>query len=340
MLPTKTETKEEHVASDDSERVVYRVVYNDGNPDHLQALISAKNVFANQLPKMPKEYIARLVLDRNHRTMVIQQGCRVIGGICYRPFFSQRFAEIVFCAVQSVEQGKGYGRHIMAHLKEHVKTEGIDHFLTYADNYAIKYFAKQGFSKVLSMCPDRWKGWIKDYDGATLMECAIAREVNYLQLSELLAAQRHAVFERVSLISGTHKVYPGINTFPMDPSQIPGLAEAGWNAAQYPPPRALSALGSLKESWAFRKPVDATTVHDYYTYIKEPMDLQTMGEKLDAGRYTRVEDFSRDMALIVTNCRKYNGPGTSYTRHVEDMWRAYRDLIARHFPGQHVSESV
>jgi histone acetyltransferase len=334
-------------STDDS--VIYRVVFNDGNPDHLQALVAAKNVFANQLPKMPKEYIARLVVDRNHRTMVIQQGQRVIAGICYRPFFTQRFAEIVFCAVQSVEQGKGYGRYIMAHLKEHVKSEGIDHFLTYADNNAIKYFAKQGFTKVLAMCPDRWKGWIKDYDGATLMECAISREVNYLELPALIAAQRHAVFERIMQISNTHRVYPGLESLPAAPASIPGLAEAGWQPNAYPKPRLtsreavllvarlgamLKVLYSLKEAWAFRKPVDGAVVLDYYSVIKEPMDLQTMRQKLNAGAYSTLKQFTKDVALVVGNCKRYNGAQTTYYRHAEDTWTAYVKLVQQHFPDE------
>lgn len=60
---------------------------------------------------------------------------RVIGGITFRPFASQAFAEIVFCAITSTEQVKGYGTRLMNQLKEHVKTEGVEYFLTYADNY-------------------------------------------------------------------------------------------------------------------------------------------------------------------------------------------------------------
>jgi len=39
----------------------------------------------------------------------------------------------------------------MNHLKEQAKREGLRYFLTYADNYAIGYFRKQGFSKTLGM---------------------------------------------------------------------------------------------------------------------------------------------------------------------------------------------
>jgi histone acetyltransferase len=56
---------------------------------------------------MPKEYIARLVYDRNHRSLaIVKRGLKVVGGICYRPFENRGFAEIVFCAVASSEQVK------------------------------------------------------------------------------------------------------------------------------------------------------------------------------------------------------------------------------------------
>ena len=40
---------------------------------------------------------------------------------------------------------QGYGSHLMNHLKDYVRQShiGVDHFLTYADNYAVGYFKKQ-----------------------------------------------------------------------------------------------------------------------------------------------------------------------------------------------------
>jgi hypothetical protein len=35
-------------------------------------------------------------------------------------------------------------------LKMHAITEGVEYFITYADNYATGYFKKQGFSRVSS----------------------------------------------------------------------------------------------------------------------------------------------------------------------------------------------
>lgn len=68
----------------------------------------------------------------------------VLGGITYRPFNHRKFAEIVFCAITSSEQVKGYGSHLMNHLKDYISEyTQVRHFLTYADNYAIGYFKKQ-----------------------------------------------------------------------------------------------------------------------------------------------------------------------------------------------------
>ena len=71
-------------------------------------------------------------------------GDLVVGGITMRIFKEYKFAEIVFCAITSTEQVKGYGSFLMNYLKEYVKSvAGITHFLTYADNYAVGYFKKQ-----------------------------------------------------------------------------------------------------------------------------------------------------------------------------------------------------
>lgn len=61
----------------------------------------SQEIFHQQLPKMPKEYIVRLVFDRNHHSIVLTKKGVPIGGITYRPFVEQKFGEIAFCAVAS-----------------------------------------------------------------------------------------------------------------------------------------------------------------------------------------------------------------------------------------------
>lgn len=59
-----------------------------------------------------------MVFDRNHESMVIvKDDGKVIGGICFRVFEQERFAEIAFLAITSNEQVRGYGTRLMNKLK-------------------------------------------------------------------------------------------------------------------------------------------------------------------------------------------------------------------------------
>ena len=103
--------------------VTFKRVVNDGNDDSSVALVALKNIFSRQLPKMPKEYIVRLVFDRRHISLALLKQGRIIGGICYRPYDDQRFGEIAFCAVSGTEQVRGYGTLMMNHLKAMVQKD-------------------------------------------------------------------------------------------------------------------------------------------------------------------------------------------------------------------------
>ncbi|KAB5557503.1 hypothetical protein DKX38_008412 [Salix brachista] len=168
---------------------------NDDVDEHMVWLIGLKNIFARQLPNMPKEYIVRLVMDRSHKSVMVIRRNHVVGGITYRPYDSQRFGEIAFCAITADEQVKGYGTRLMNHLKQHARdVDGLTHFLTYADNNAVGYFIKQGFTKEICLEKDRWQGYIKDYDGGILMECKIDQKLPYTDLSTMIRRQRQPVF--------------------------------------------------------------------------------------------------------------------------------------------------
>nr|GEV44152.1 histone acetyltransferase GCN5 isoform X1 [Tanacetum cinerariifolium] len=81
-------------------------VSNDNVDEHMIWLIGLKNIFARQLPNMPKEYIVRLVMDRGHKSVMVIRRNTVVGGITYRPYMSQKFGETAFCAITSDEQVK------------------------------------------------------------------------------------------------------------------------------------------------------------------------------------------------------------------------------------------
>ncbi|WVZ58996.1 hypothetical protein U9M48_009206 [Paspalum notatum var. saurae] len=223
---------------EDSGRLKFLCYSNDDVDEHMIWLIGLKNIFARQLPNMPKEYIVRLVMDRTHKSMMVIRNNIVVGGITYRPYASQRFGEIAFCAITADEQVKGYGTRLMNYLKQHARdADGLTHFLTYADNNAVGYFVKQGFTKEITLDKERWQGYIKDYDGGILMECKIDPKLPYVDLATMIRRQRQAIDEKIRELSNCHIVYSGIDFqkkeagIPrrlMKPEDIPGLREAGW----------------------------------------------------------------------------------------------------------------
>ncbi|KAK2958545.1 putative Histone acetyltransferase gcn5 [Blattamonas nauphoetae] len=187
---------------------------HEGSPQSLVLLVALKNLFSRQLPKMPREYITRLVFDRNHHSiMCLKNRVQVVAGITMRVFHEIGLGEIAFCAVDMNEQVRGYGNRIMAHAKEYARSIGLTFFLTYADNFAMEYFKKQGFSETITTPMSVWGGYLKDYDESTMMECIINPNIHYLRSSEMVNRQRALLLKRLSQISEANKVY--------DPPQRP-----------------------------------------------------------------------------------------------------------------------
>lgn len=326
----------------------FQVVSNDGKPEHMIWLIGVKNIYSQQLPNMPKEYIVRLVLDRNHQSMVIIKNGKAVGGITMRPFFEQGFAEISFCAITASEQVRGYGTRLMNHTKEYVKSRGIDQCVTYADNYAIGYFKKQGFQKAPPGGDPRWEGYIKDYDGGTLMECNINPKIPYLNIPEMVSQQQEMIQKKIMSLTNSQRIFPGLS-FPtdgtaMDPYAIPGVAEAGWKPREKPSLRgSLDQTLTLEErlqsmllqvkrhssAWPFHEAVDGDVVRDYYKIIAKPMHLTQAEKKVEDGKYNSLRELGDDLQLICDNCRKYNAPVTQYYK-AADIWEAW--WKAKFFP--------
>ncbi|KAI9596556.1 putative histone acetyltransferase [Syncephalis fuscata] len=322
----------------------FRIVINDNQRDSLILLTGLKNIFQKQLPKMPKEYIARLVYDRKHAGLaIVRPTLRVLGGITYRVFEERGFVEIVFCAVSSTEQVKGYGSRLMNHLKDYIRDtfEGrVEHFLTYADNYAIGYFKKQGFTKDITLERSRWMGFIKDYEGGTMMQCTMVPRVKYTEARQLIAEQKKAVVEMVRSHCHSSIVHPGLSEFPIDPLLIPGVAESGWTPEMQASPersyrsapnrrmqQLVHEMQAFPSSWPFLHPVNPDEVLDYYDVITEPMDLTRMEAKVDAEEYTSRDNFIRDAQLIFDNCRTYNGNDTTYYKCADRLERFFYDKI-------------
>ncbi|KAJ2898922.1 histone acetyltransferase [Coemansia aciculifera] len=268
----------------------FEVVYNNSEDESMRRLTELKNIFQKQLPKMPKEYIARLVYDRNHSSLaIVKSNGHVVGGITFRLFEQRQFAEIVFCAVSSSEQVKG-------------------------------------FTKDITLDKRLWMGYIKDYEGGTLMQ---------------------AVLEKIRAKTRSQIVYPGLNNFKqnpgltsIDPFSIPGIVESGWTPEMDEVSRSLarSKLNTWQinvvsemlvhhSAWPFHKPVDPQEVPDYYVVVKEPMDLMTLESNVDENKYLTLEAFIDDTRKIFLNCKNYNGEGTRYWRCATSLEKFFDDKV-------------
>jgi histone acetyltransferase len=318
----------------------FKVVQNDGDPENMKAMIYLKDIFSKQLPKMPTEYISRLVLDRKHKALAMIKNKVIIGGIQFRPFRDRNFIEIVFCAVTRQQQVRGYGSYLMNHLKKYAQQEKLYHFLTYADNFAIGYFKKQGFTLEIELDKSVWVGVIKDYDGGTMMHCALSDAIDYMEAPVILQKQRRYVLDVLKKLSTQHERFTGFKEFAQfaegkDPltavsriaaDKFQPLLATGWNPEGYrklvsPATQKkileinralLMAVKEDKSSWPFLEPVDGTVVTNYYSHVEDPMDLQTMERKLDSGFYLTQEMMYADLVRMIENCKTYNGQGNVY----------------------------
>uniref|UniRef100_A0AAQ5YML7 Histone acetyltransferase n=1 Tax=Amphiprion ocellaris TaxID=80972 RepID=A0AAQ5YML7_AMPOC len=350
MLGPETNLLTPNAARDETARleerrgiIEFHVIGNSlsqkSNKKILMWLVGLQNVFSHQLPRMPKEYITRLVFDPKHKTLALIKDGRVIGGICFRMFPTQGFTEIVFCAVTSNEQVKGYGTHLMNHLKEYHIKHNILYFLTYADEYAIGYFKKQGFSKDIKVPKSRYLGYIKDYEGATLMECELNPRIPYTELSHIIKRQKEIIKKLIERKqSQIRKVYPGLTCFKEGVRQIPvesipGIRETGWKPSnkdkgkEVKDPDVLynmlkNLLAQIKthpDAWPFMEPVKKSEAPDYYEIIRFPIDLKTMTERLKNRYYVTKKLFIADLQRIITNCREYNPPDSEYCKSANTL---------------------
>ena len=364
-------TKTKDKSSNPYDSLKYVMVHNDGKPESLIKLVALKSLFSRQLPKMPRTYIARLVFDRKHTSLVILSDDpatkdtdeEVIGSICYRPFYDMRFAEIAFCAVNASHQVKGYGTKLMNLVKKEGARTGIEYFITYADNYAIGYFKKQGFTKTVSMPKGRYQGLIKEYDGGTMMECYVHPSIDFTRIPAMLAAQRAFILSRIKLKALSHKVVydplpknwkphlEGVSRANESAARalaVPGMIEAGWTIADLMATtgqgkdldRAKNALKSELMSivrkvedqqfaWPFREPVDTSEVHDYLDVIKEPIDLLTIDKRIRKGdHYKSRKMLYTDLMLMVNNCKLYNDEASTYVQCAVNLEKFLRALFA------------
>ncbi|NXW10263.1 KAT2A acetyltransferase, partial [Fregetta grallaria] len=318
MLGPETSLLSANAARDETARleerrgiIEFHVIGNSlsqkSNKKILMWLVGLQNVFSHQLPRMPKEYITRLVFDPKHKTLALIKDGRVIGGICFRMFPTQGFTEIVFCAVTSNEQVKVRAGRWVVGMALHGGGE--------------ERGGGQGAAGGAGWSRCSWESMGHPAVPAHLP----ASNPSFpLQIIKKLIERKQAQIR---------KVYPGLTCFKEGVRQIPiesvpGIRETGWKplgkekGKELKDPDQLyntlkNLLAQIKthpSAWPFMEPVKKSEAPDYYEIIRFPIDLKTMTERLKNRYYVTKKLFIADLQRIITNCREYNPPDSDYCK--------------------------
>lgn len=358
-VPPRPMKRETSIYSDAQLRIIRN--HSNAHPQTLIFLNEAKNLFSKQLPNMGAEYIARLVFDVHSECVVVLHQGLITGAISSRLFPIEKFIEIVFLAVHTAAQARGYGRLVMNYLKQAMMVYEFFDFLACADNEAVTFFKKLGFNdKAILMDPSRWVRRIKDYECVTLVHCKLHKEIDYLNFPKTIKAQ----IDFVENIIGKHIVNTPkylLNPFTQHPNAptnisipLPKILKLTSNLVPQSEMyyekitdykdkmkklrkillEKLDKLSSTDKFALFERPVTEEIAPKYFDTVTKPMDFVTLRRRLQrfTDYYKRPEQFLADIQLISDNCKAFNPPGSQYIALANSLSSTFRSMYNQEFP--------
>eukprot|EP00794_Sanderia_malayensis_P016840 gene16840-18539_t len=90
-----------------------------------------------------------------------------------------------------------------------------------------------------------------------------------------------------------------------------------------------------ENSYPFRNPVDLKKVPDYINYVKNPIDLSTIRDKLDMLEYEDAFQFLEDVKLIFSNSKLYNEDTSQVGQAALQLKSMFYNLVKEYLPGLH-----
>ncbi|XP_026119335.1 bromodomain testis-specific protein isoform X4 [Carassius auratus] len=102
------------------------------------------------------------------------------------------------------------------------------------------------------------------------------------------------------------------------------------NQLQYLEKVVIKSLWRHQFSWPFRQPVDAVRLNlpDYYTIIKNPMDMTTIKKRLENNYYWKAMECIEDFNNMFTNCYVYNRPGDDIVQMAQALEKLFLEKVA------------
>ncbi|KAF7496188.1 Bromodomain-containing protein 2 [Sarcoptes scabiei] len=92
-------------------------------------------------------------------------------------------------------------------------------------------------------------------------------------------------------------------------------------------------------TWPFWRPVSEKDFPDYRQKIEKPMDLTTIKNNLETGVYLTIDDFAKDVRLIVSNCRRYNPPKSPIIEQARLLEEMFESRYSQ-WPGDYFSQKL
>jgi histone acetyltransferase len=314
---------EQGMRLDDSGQIVFRILRNDGSRQALVTLNALKHTIGKQLPEMGTGYISRILFDVRHISIVCWHGEDVLGGITFRPFSTPEccFGEIVFCVVyrgDKYQHLKGVGARMMNRLKHeclHTMKPAVTRFLTYADDTAIGFFSRLGFTRNITLPHHVWRGRIKDYVKATLMECVIREGVDYRAIPDMVHIQRQRLLELFPVHSGSKAL----------PADVAARLETPDENTVQNMLKLHEGLVRHDKAAPFHQPVQELRelYLGYAEKIRNPIDLLMIKSRLDQKPiyYRTMYMFLADVFVMLRNCQLFNGKGSIFYEDSEYLVR-------------------
>ncbi len=102
--------------------IIYNQLEQKANLTLLKQLLLVRNVIYEQLPKMTKEYITRVIFDPNNKTIIckVKETGQIKGCLTFRIFEEIKMSELIFLTVQSDGQKGGIGTQLVNYFKSNL----------------------------------------------------------------------------------------------------------------------------------------------------------------------------------------------------------------------------
>lgn len=179
----------------------------------------------------------------------------------------------------------------------------------------VGYFKKQGFSSTITLNEQVYTGYIKDYDGATLMQCSLYTQVTYTRLTETLSLIKESInvirSHRFSQIKRAHPEAKFLaNDLPTsDLTHYPDLFNSDSNELHSTDETVdlnllyitLKSIYQEIRSHSFASQVQKRTLfqENLTTPMLFPIDLDTIQERLKSKFYPNAYTFTADITRLL-----------------------------------------